>query len=296
MYRGALLVGVVGIGLAVQLAAAERATFVLTDGSRQSGEVVFHGSGNRNIVDNFLNLGEGGRERTFPVDQVALIDFAGGEPSAADFSQLPTGAGHLLVMRGGNAQRGKLINLTNGDTVQWQNESGQDQQFAIRDVARIYLDASAARRLYPQFANAAPTSTRGSDADADTSVPRGAVRVSGNQDWTPTGVRVSRGQRVAFSATGQIQVSTDPGHTAGPDGNPNVPAAAGVPVPEMPVGGLIARVGSGPAFPIGSNREPIAMPAAGQLMLGINDGHVSDNTGAFAVMLSNDRSGSGRRR
>ena len=119
--------------------------------------------------------------------------------------------------------------------------------------------------------------------------------MNANEGWTPTGVRVAKGQRVAFSTTGQIQVSTDPGSTAGPDGNPGVPAGGGVPVPAMPVGGLIARVGDGPAFPIGSNREPIVMPAAGQLMLGVNDGHVGDNRGAFAVTLSNDRT-SGRRR
>ena len=47
--------------------AAERATFILTDGSRQSGLVAFHGTGNRNIIDNFLNLAEAqGPDKTIP--------------------------------------------------------------------------------------------------------------------------------------------------------------------------------------------------------------------------------------
>jgi hypothetical protein len=61
------------------------------------------------------------------------------------------------------------------------------------------------------------------------------------------------------------------------------------PVPAMPVGGLIGKVGDSAPFPIGSNREPIVMPASGQLMLGINDEYVADNTGGFVVTLSNAR-------
>lgn len=270
-------------------AAAERATFVLADGSRQSGEVVFHGSGNRNIIDNYLNLGSGGKEQTFPVDQVVLIDFGGGEPSAADFQPVAATQDQILVMRSGSVQRGKLVNLVNGDTVQWQNESGQPQQFAIRDVSRIYLNPAAARRLFPQLANAAPaaTATTGS-LDDQGAVPRGAVRVSGNSAWTPTGVRVMKGQRIAFATTGQVQISTDAAHRAGPDGT-DVMRSPNYPVPAMPAGGLIGKVGDAPPFPIGSNSQPIVMPASGQLMLGINDDQVADNSGSFTVTLSRGR-------
>src|SRR5215510_956292 len=81
--------------------AIERATFILTSGERKSGEVVFHTESRRNLIDNHLNLGVGGgREETFPEDQVAVIDFSGGDPSANELAQLPA-SGHFLVLRDG---------------------------------------------------------------------------------------------------------------------------------------------------------------------------------------------------
>ena len=53
----------------------------------------------------------------------------------------------------------------------------------------------------------------------------------------------------------------------------------------MPVGGLIGRVGTSAPFPIGSNTQPIVMPADGRLMLGINDNQITDNSGAFTVSV-----------
>ena len=52
------------------------------------------------------------------------------------------------------------------------------------------------------------------------------------------------------------------------------------------LGGLIARVDTGPAFPIGSNSQPITMPANGRLYLGINDDEFGDNSGAFTVVIN----------
>ena len=43
--------------------AAERATFILTDGERKSGEVVFHGGNAANFIDGQLNLGDAEYER-----------------------------------------------------------------------------------------------------------------------------------------------------------------------------------------------------------------------------------------
>ena len=54
----------------------------------------------------------------------------------------------------------------------------------------------------------------------------------------------------------------------------------------MPVGGLIGRVGSSGPFPIGSNAQPIVMPAAGRLMLGVNDNVWTDNSGYFSVVIT----------
>ena len=37
---------------------------------------------------------------------------------------------------------------------------------------------------------------------------------------------------------------------------------------------------------IGPNTQPIAMPAGGQLILGINDDHFEDNGGTYAVTVT----------
>src|SRR5262249_52539197 len=57
------------------------------------------------------------------------------------------------------------------------------------------------------------------------------------------------------------------------------------PVPAMPAGALIGRVGRSAAFAIGDSRRAIQMPANGRLYLGINnDGRVAAS-GAFNVVI-----------
>jgi hypothetical protein len=294
MLRHVPCVAILVACLAVPLAGAERATFVLTDGSRQSGLIAFHGTGNRNIIDNYANLAEAGApDKTIPLGQIAIIDFAGSDPAVSEFEQLPGDDSHLLVLRGGGMQRGRLQNLVNGDTVQWQNEAGQPQQYAIRDVARIFLNSEASRRLFPSQAAAASasavsTAAAASNEGEEQAVARGAVRVSANQPWVSTGLRVSKGQRVKFASNGQVHFSPDGAHVSGPDGNPSVPVT-NLPVATMAVGGLIGRVGDSAPFAIGSNQSAIQMPASGLLMLGVNDTNVGDNSGFFAVTPSRGR-------
>jgi hypothetical protein len=73
--------------------------------------------------------------------------------------------------------------------------------------------------------------------------------------------------------------------SAGPDGNGELRKPT-YPVPVMPVGGLIGRVGTGAPFPIGSNSQPIVMPNDGRLTLGVNDVVLQDHSGAFTVTVT----------
>jgi PA-IL-like protein len=265
------------------LAANERATFILTSGERQSGTIVHHGGENNNLIDNQYNLGlDNGQEKSFPASQVAVIDFAGGQPSAGELQQVPA-SGQFLALRNGQSQPGTLVNLVNGDTVIWRNQGGQEQRYAIGDVARVYLNPQAARVAY----NAGPAATAvGTSGSAAATPPQpGEIRVEANQAWTDTGITVKKGDRVAFRASGQIMFGQGADQTATPDGNgalkqPNYP------VPVMPVGGLIAKVGNAAPFPIGSNTQPIVMPADGRLMLGVNDNELGDNSGFFSVVVT----------
>jgi hypothetical protein len=264
------------------LAATERATFILTDGERKSGPVVFHTESRENLIDGYLNLGaRDGKEQTFPVDQVAVIDFVGGRPGRAELQALPFDNNiQLLVLKSGSTQLGKFINMIGGDTVRWQNQAGEQQQYPIRLVSRIYLNPQSARTVWNFLGTGQNTPVATSGAVLES----GAVRVEANQPWTDTGIGVKKGNRVAFRTTGQIQFGRE-GENAGPDGNDSV-RRTDYPVTAMPVGGLIGKVGNGAPFPIGSNAQPIVMPADGRLMLGVNDNLWTDNSGYFAVVIT----------
>ena len=266
------------------LAAAERATFILTDGERKSGQVVYHGDQRENLINGYLNLGNdtGGPEFTFPVGQVAVIDFTGGTPPQAELAQLPP-SGHMLALKNGQHQQGTFVNMIGGDTLVWKNQIGETQRYALSDISRVYLNPQSARTAFHYTG----TATNASVGTSGVAAP-GSVLVQANQAWNDGGLTVKKGDRVAFNTSGQVAFGQGSGQTAGPDGNGDVRMAT-YPVPEMPVGGLVGRVGSGKPFPIGSNSQPIVMPNDGRLMLGINDNELGDNSGAFTVTVTKVR-------
>jgi hypothetical protein len=259
--------------------AAERATFILTNGERKSGEVVFHGGHAANFIDGQLNLGDNGKEQSFPIEQVAVIDFSGGAPATAELSNVPA-SGQSVVMRDGNVVPGHFVNIVRGDTLLWENASGQEQPLAVRDVARVYLNPQAARTV---FNYKGPVGT--AVATSGTMTGR-TVQVPANQAWIDTGIDVNVGDKVAFQASGEVTFGRSAGMTAGPDGNGSVHNAR-YPDPSAPVGALIGRVGQkGKPFGIGSQTQPLPMPASGRLYLGVNDNELGDNSGAFTVVVS----------
>jgi hypothetical protein len=261
--------------------AAERATFILTNGERKNGEVVFHGGHAANLTDGQLNLGDNGKEQSFPVEQVAVIDFTGGTPATDELAKVPAG-GQIVFMRDGNAVPGRFVNIVRGDTLMWENASGQPQQFAVRDVARIYLNPQAARTVYNYNG---PAATAVGTSGAATLNGR-TVQVNANRPWTDTGIDVNATDKVAFQANGEITFGRSAGMTATPDGNGGFHDAR-YPDPKVPVGALIGRVGpKGQAFGIGSQTQPLPMPASGRLYLGVNDNDYSDNSGSFTVVVA----------
>ena len=64
MFRHVLRVAAIAALTGTYAVAAERATFILTDGARKSGTVVFHGAAHENLINGNLNLGtDNGAER-----------------------------------------------------------------------------------------------------------------------------------------------------------------------------------------------------------------------------------------
>jgi hypothetical protein len=279
-------------GLSVWALAAERATFILTNGERVSGTVVFHTDARNNFRADTRQFSLGkteGGEVAIQIDQIAMIDFVSGRPPQAELDALKPDT-HMLVMRDGAKRTGLLLDFIGGDTIKWRNEGGGEDNVAIRDTSRIYMSTSAARAIFNnrRGANGASATGAGSTAAAGAAVlPDGpGVAVRGNQAWTDAGMNVQAGERLRFSATGTVAYSTGRGQiaTAGGDSTVKDPT---LPVPDLPLGALIGKVGTGGRpFAIGSSTDPIAIPARGPLFLGINDNGVLDNSGGFRVVIT----------
>ena len=260
-------------------AAPERTTFILTNGERKSGIVAFHGDQHENQINGYLNLAQdNAKDLTFPMDQVAVIDFTGSRPPMTEVAQL--GAGQMLVMRDGSTQQGRFVNMIGGDTLLWDNATGQRQQFALHDVSRVYLNPASARTVF------GGRGRQGSEVATSgqllTSAP---VRVDARVAWTDTGITINAGDRIAFTASGQIQFGQGAGQVSDPNGNP-AERRANYPDPSVPVGALLGRFGNGAPFAIGMQSQALVMPAAGRLMLGVNDNELNDNGGFYAVTIT----------
>jgi hypothetical protein len=126
--------------------------------------------------------------------------------------------------------------------------------------------------------NGAARSTVGTSGVATT------VRVMANKAWTDTGIIVNAGDRVAFQASGEIAYGRSPGQTATPDGGAE--RRANYPDPTVPVGALIGKIGNSAPFAIGTQTQPLGMPASGRLMLGVNDSELADNSGFYSVVVA----------
>jgi hypothetical protein len=246
--------------------AQEAATIVLRSGERVSGQLIDHGGAG-------FTIEVGGQNRILPTNDVVAVEFqGGGEPTWSNelLSKLNAGQ-HVIWLKSGQAVVGRFYDIggTHPLKITVDTENGR-RDYTSNDVARIYL--------------AAPSGSRGIGTAGGQSSEPGTVTVAGNQEWTPTGIRVRRGEVVTFRSSGQVQLSGDPNDKAQPAGAFGGRKAANAPVPDVIAGALIARIDNGRPFPIGGQTE-VEMPAAGQLYLGINDDAAGDNTGQFTVTI-----------
>jgi hypothetical protein len=110
--------------------------------------------------------------------------------------------------------------------------------------------------------------------------------------WTNSGLVVRRGQRLRINASGRISIGG--GRFSAPDGLPNVPDRDKL-MRNQPTGGLIAVIGddNDEFIFIGKNRDFVAQ-RDGVLFLGVNEGNLSDNSGAFDVVIDAEAGGGPR--
>ena len=272
----AIGIGLFSLATALPIAAQETATRALKNGERPSGELVDMGAGGFILRIN-------GQDRQFPTNEVAAVEFVVG-PLPTD-AQLRVNQGQpVVLLRSGQVIEGRLSDVggTHPLRLTVETPSGP-RNFTSNEVAQLHL---------APLNNRAPALTQGGGTQVPSPAPsavptRGAINVAANQQWTNTGIPVLRGERLQFTARGNIMISRTV--SSGPDGNPTATAATGrYPLRGVSPGALIGRVGNGAPFPIGSNTGPITMPTNGPLMLGINDDVLEDNTGSYAVNITRE--------
>jgi hypothetical protein len=265
-------------------AAQEQATVLKRDGSRVSGRFE---AWNRNTNTLYIRVSLGD-QRVIPLGEAAMVE-VGGNAENMPIGELETAKSgdHVLVLRGGDVIRGRLLNIEGGEGSGKETEADPRMlSFKPNDAAERRVRFSEVRRLYlGNFPEALITRTSSAQAP-DPDVPAGAVRVPANAGWVSTGVTVTRRDRVAFGTTGQVQLSGDGEDKAGPAGSARGRYAANGPAPTLLAGALIGRIGNGPAFAIGDQAQPLPMPGDGLLYLAVNDDTPADNQGAFAVTLN----------
>ncbi|MCS6873418.1 MAG: LecA/PA-IL family lectin [Pyrinomonadaceae bacterium] len=101
--------------------------------------------------------------------------------------------------------------------------------------------------------------------------------------WTSAGFVVKKGQKIRVIGKGQVYLGN--GNFCGPDGMQTLKDPDKL-IPDKPTGALIAVIGddNNDFIFIGAQNEFIAQ-RDGTLFLGVNEGYLDDNSGAFDVTV-----------
>jgi hypothetical protein len=152
-------------------------------------------------------------------------------------------------------------------------------------TADITTTPGAYQCFYVQAFNNAGTST--SRVPGCISTP--GIDIPTNQEWTDTGVTVHSGAAIGISATGDAYLAAASSSQT-PAGDPSCQPAANYavhssqfPAPQLPCWSLIARIGNGQPFEVGTSI--LVTATSGRLYLGVNDDSFSGNIGIWAVKI-----------
>jgi hypothetical protein len=153
------------------------------------------------------------------------------------------------------------------------------------NAADVTTTPGAYQCFYVQAFNQAGTAT--SPGPGCISTP--GLNIPTGQEWTDTGVNVKSGAAVGISATGEAYLSAAGSSQPPPRNAACKPAtdyaadSSKFPAPQLPCWSLIARVGNGPPFEVGTSILVVA--TTGRLYLGVNSDSFSGNTGIWTAKI-----------
>lgn len=258
----------VAVSAYVGVASAQvNATLTMKSGERLSAQLVdLNASG--------FVVRVNGEERNIAPSDVAVIDFAAGPMGTADWAKFNEGQ-HVVWLRNGQQLRAELVDIGGINPLRITVRSGNEERdLSSHEVSRIVMQRPA---------NMATTGTTGQTTGTGTG---STIVLNAQQQWTPTGITVRKGEVLRFDASGEIRLSNNPNDVASIAGakSGRYPAA-NAPMARTLAGALIGRIDNGQPFGIG-NQASVTMPESGQLSLGINDDSLTDNDGEFRVEIT----------
>ncbi len=177
----------------------------------------------------------------------------------------------------GDATTFRSLDVDRSGTIEMDEWPGTRNTFAMRDRNGDWrLTEDEAGEL------------RAAGTSGQTGTEGETVRVSAQERWTDTGLDVRNGDLLRVRADGTVVLSgnnqgNDTGNAAGAFSGRR---AQGALIPTATAGALIARIGDGPAFLIGSEDWTQRASRSVRLFLGINDDHLADNRGELRVQVS----------
>jgi hypothetical protein len=110
--------------------------------------------------------------------------------------------------------------------------------------------------------------------------------VNARAQWADTGINVSVGDYLHVSTTGRVLWAPDSPMV---DANGAAIAGSNAPLPGAGNGALVARIGNGEVFLVGTNLDSHRVGVAGRLYLAVNDDIVTDNQGQFRASVVIER-------
>ena len=225
-----------------------------------------------------------------PMNDVVLMDFTGDARNVPS-NELNTVQQNdqVVVLRGGRSVRGRIVDFTQeggeGATLIFDSADGGRQSFPLRRVGRLFVAPMTQEAMATATSGQSTQQTSSPAQPIDSPSGGRTITVMANTGWVDTGVAVRRGDRITLDTRGTIYLRANGQTEANPAGASDGSRAAGAPLPGLPLGALIGRIGNGRAFGVG-NQTTIVAPESGELFLGINDDNLGDNSGQFTVTLS----------
>lgn len=280
-------------------------TVRLKDGSIIKGKIVSYAGGKFVVL---IGQGDRQREMTFFADEIESIEFDNrGTPTLITAGSTQPGAAEPAEKKPSFIEKtdGNETIITVGSARRGNDRPTVDQQPAV-DPDAVAVDPGEDTGGDPITDDTPvggdPIADDTNDDPVDSSAPvtdptkPAPVQINisvladnTSNGWTNAGWVVKKGQKIRIISNGRISLGN--GRSTGPKGIETLPDANKL-IKDQATGCLIAVIGddNNDFLYIGENREFTAT-RDGALFLGVNEGDLNDNSGAFDVIIEIEASG-----